>query len=74
MYGQMIQEYLLPEIGGNNTDNIFFQQDGATAHPAKATMEMLKSIFPYRLISCFGNVPWPPGSLDLSAPDFFLRG
>ena len=71
-YRQMIQEYLLPEIGDNNTGNIFFHQDGATAHTARATMEMLKAIFPNRLISRFGDVPWPPRSPDLSAPDFFL--
>ena len=68
-YRQMIQEYLLPEIG-----DIFFQQDGATAHTARATMEMLKAIFPNRLISRFGDVPWPPQSPDLSAPDFFSLG
>ena len=27
-----------------------------------------------RVISHFGDVPWPPCSLDLTAPDFFLWG
>ena len=49
----MIQEYLLPEIGDNNTENIFFQQVRATAHTARVTMEMLKAIFPNRLIFSF---------------------
>ena len=40
----MIQEYLLPEIG-DNTENMFFQQDGATAHTARATMAMLRQFF-----------------------------
>ena len=26
------------------------------------------------MISRFGDVPWPPSSLDLKAPDFFLWG
>ena len=45
-------------------------------HPYKIqiTQEMLKAIFPNRLISRFGDVPWPPRSPDLSAPDFFLWG
>ena len=73
-YRQMIQEYLLPEIRDNNTENTFFQQDGATAHTAAATMQMLKVIFPNRLISRFGDILWPPRSPDLSAPDFFLWG
>ena len=73
-YRQMIQEYLLPEIEDNKQRNIFFKQDGATAHTARATMEMLKAIFPIRLISRFGDMPWPPRSPDLSAPDFLLWG
>jgi hypothetical protein len=31
-------------------------------------------LFPQRLISRYGDVPWPPRSPDLSAPDFFLWG
>jgi hypothetical protein len=26
------------------------------------------------VISCFGDVPWPPRSPNLTAPDFFLWG
>ena len=37
-------------------------------------MQMLKAIFPNRLIYRFGDIPWPPRSPDLNAPDFFLRG
>ena len=63
----------LHEIGDNSTENIFFQQDGATAQ-ARATMEILKAMFLNRFISRFGDVPWQPRSPDLSAPDFFLWG
>ena len=31
-------------------------------------------MFPGRIISWFGDVPWPPGSPDLTAPDYFLWG
>ena len=37
-------------------------------------MQMLKVIFPSRLISRFGDIPWPPRFPDLNAPDFFLWG
>ena len=30
--------------------------------------------FPNRVISCFGDVPWPPTTPDLSPLDFFLWG
>ena len=45
-----------------------------TAHTAKETMQMLKAIFPNRLIYRFGDIPWLPRSPDLNAPDFFLWG
>ena len=45
-----------------------------TAHTAKETMQMLKAIFPNRLISRFGDIPWTPRSPDLYAPNFFLWG
>ncbi len=48
-----------------------FQQDGATAHTAQETITFLKDFFSNRLIS---RPLWPPHSLDLSPPDFFLWG
>jgi len=56
-----------------NTENIWFQQDGATAHTAMETMDMLRMNFP-RVISRFGDVPLPPRSPDLTPLDFFLFG
>jgi len=32
----------------------------------------LRRFFPQQVISRFGDVPWPPRSPDLTAPDFFL--
>ena len=51
-----------------------FQQDGATAHTARETLTLLKDCFPNRLISRFGDIPWPPRSPDLTPCDFFLWG
>ena len=55
-----------------NTENIWFQQDGATAHTAGKTMDMLRMNCPLRVISIFGDIPWPSRSPDLSPLDFFL--
>ena len=52
---------------------LWFQRDGATAHVAVISIAALHHLFPQRVISRFGYVPWPH-SLDLTAPDFFLRG
>jgi hypothetical protein len=37
-------------------------------------MNVLRNVFPGRLISRFGDVPWPPVSPDLSPCDLFLCG
>ncbi|GFV62755.1 DUF4817 domain-containing protein [Trichonephila clavipes] len=50
-----------------------FQQDGATCHTARATIDLLKDTFGDRLISRFGPVNWPPRSYDLTPLDYFLR-
>jgi len=53
---------------------LWFQQDGATAHTAVISIAVLRCLFPQRVISRFGDVPWPPRSPDLTAPDLFLWG
>ena len=70
-YIHTLNNFLRPELRRRpiNTRNVYFQQDGATAH---APMNVLRNMFPGRLISRFGNVPCPPRSSDLSSCDFFL--
>ncbi|GFX67478.1 DNA-directed RNA polymerase subunit [Trichonephila clavipes] len=53
---------------------LWFQQDGATYHTARATIDLLKDTFGDRLISRFGPVNWPPRSWDLTPLDYFLWG
>jgi hypothetical protein len=47
----------------------WLQQDGATSHTAKPTMEMLKQFFDDRIIS---KSLWPPRSSDVTPADYFL--
>ncbi|GFW28450.1 DUF4817 domain-containing protein [Trichonephila clavipes] len=58
----------------NNHDvqKLWFQQDGATCHTARATIDLLKDTFGDRLISHFGPVNWTPRSCDLTPLDYFL--
>ncbi|GFU27886.1 DUF4817 domain-containing protein [Trichonephila clavipes] len=51
---------------------LWFQQDGATRHIARATIDLLKDTLGDRLISRFGPVNWPPRSCDLTPLDYFL--
>ncbi|GFS71050.1 putative transposable element [Trichonephila clavipes] len=53
---------------------LWFQQDGATCHTVRATIDLLKDTFGDRLISRFGPVNWPPRSCDLTPLDYFLWG
>ncbi|GFY05660.1 DUF4817 domain-containing protein [Trichonephila clavipes] len=59
---------------GHNVTKLWFQQDGATCHTARATIDLLKDTFGDRLISRFGPVNWPPRSCDLTPLDYFLWG
>ncbi|GFW37875.1 RNase H domain-containing protein [Trichonephila clavipes] len=53
---------------------LWFQQDGATCHTARATIDLLKDTLGDRLISRFGPVNWPQRSCDLTPLDYFLWG
>jgi hypothetical protein len=70
----MIQDYFQPALEAMELEDTWFQQDGATAHTARVTMNCLKQMFPGRLISLRGDVTWPPRSPDLAPCDFFLWG
>lgn len=75
-YIEMINNFFIPElhVRGMNTRTVWFQQDGATAHTARASMDLVRALFNNHVISRFGDVPWPPRSPDLSTCDFFLWG
>jgi len=51
----MINEVLAPNLPPSH--NLWFQQDGATAHTAVISMSALRLLFPQRVISRFGDVP-----------------
>ena len=54
------------------TPDIWFQQDGTTAHTSVIARDWLKSRFGNKGISHLTDFPWPARSPDLSPLDFFL--
>ncbi|GFX40073.1 DUF4817 domain-containing protein [Trichonephila clavipes] len=72
--GGIIGPYFFKNDEGHNITELWFQQDGATCHTARATIDLLKDTFGDRLISRFGPVNWPPRSSDLTPLDYFLWG
>ncbi|GFX94298.1 transposable element Tc3 transposase [Trichonephila clavipes] len=73
-YRAMITNFFIPELKNHVLQELWFQQDGATYHTARATIYLLKDTFGDRLISRFGPVNWPPRSCDLTPLDYFLWG
>ncbi|GFT56127.1 DUF4817 domain-containing protein [Trichonephila clavipes] len=53
---------------------LWFQQDGATCHTARSTIDLLKDTFGDHLISRFGPANWPRRSCGLTPLDYFLWG
>ncbi|GFX68611.1 putative LOC100569746 [Trichonephila clavipes] len=70
----MITNFFIPELNNHDVQELWFQQDGATCHTARATIDLLKDTFGDCLISRFGLVNWPPRSCDLTPLDYFLWG
>ena len=73
-YRTMLTEFLWPELDNIDISEMWFQQDGATCHTSRATMELLEEKFGEWIISRNGFVNWPPRSCDLTPLDFFLWG
>ena len=75
-YTEMFCTFLEPELQrlGAETQTLWFQQDGATAHTARTVMRVLNKMFPAHVISQTGNLEWPARSPDLNAFNFFLWG
>ena len=71
-YRAMLSKFFFKQIEEEDLDNIWFQQDGATCHTAKAALNLLRPIFENRIISKRGDVNWLPRSCDLTQLDYFL--
>ncbi|GFV05436.1 putative DD41D transposase [Trichonephila clavipes] len=68
------QVYVETPLHPEKLTELWFQQDSATCHTSRATIDLLKKTFGDRLISRFGPVNWPPRSCDLTPVDYFLWG
>jgi hypothetical protein len=70
----MLKTYPRIELHPRQQDLLWFHQYGTAAHRAEISMQVLRIIFPGRLISRFGNITWPVRSPDYAALDYFLWG
>ncbi|GFV63053.1 putative DD41D transposase [Trichonephila clavipes] len=54
-YRAMITNFFIPELNNHDVQELWFQQDVAICHTARATIDLLKDTFGDRLISRFGT-------------------
>ncbi|GFW06024.1 putative LOC100569746 [Trichonephila clavipes] len=73
-YRALNTNFFIPELNNHDVQELWFQQDGATCHTARATIDLLKDTLGDRLILRFGPVNWLPRSYDLTPLDYFLWG
>ena len=73
-YRAMLEDYLRPELHELDINDMWFQQDGATSHTSRVTIDLLKGKFGERVISRNDPVERQPRSCDLTPLDFFLWG
>ena len=73
-YRAMWNEFLFTKIEEEDIGNIWFQQDGATCHTFEATLDVLRPVFEYRIISRRADVVCSPQSCNLTPLDYYLWG
>ncbi|GFV18511.1 DUF4817 domain-containing protein [Trichonephila clavipes] len=44
-YRAMVTNFFIPELNNHEVQELWFQQDGATCHTARATIDLLKDTF-----------------------------
>ena len=71
-YRAMLNEFLFTKIEEEDIGNIWFQQDGATCHTAKATLDILRPVFEDRIFSRKADIVWPPRSCYLTPLNYYL--
>jgi hypothetical protein len=69
----MLENFLRPKLDNlfdeHGAENVWFQQDGATAHTSHRSLGILREMFPGH-----GDIGWPSRSPDLTPCNFFLWG
>ncbi|GFW70838.1 integrase catalytic domain-containing protein [Trichonephila clavipes] len=52
-YRAMITNFFIPELNNHDVQELWFQQDGATCHTARATIDLLKDTFCFtKILKC----------------------
>ena len=78
MYRDILEFFFWPdivqELGEEVARRCWFMQDGAPAHTATASRELVQGMFPDHVVGRYLAIEWPPRSPDLTPCDYFLWG
>lgn len=69
-YREMVKQFVSPAL--QETLELWWQQDGATGHSTRETLQLLRDMLGERLIGRSTKFNWPASSHNLSAPGVFL--
>jgi len=73
-YVEMLQNFFTPQRAHFPVNENTFQQDGATSHTARMSMNAVNALFLNRVVSRNGDIPRTPRSPDLTPCYYFLCG
>ena len=72
---EMLQNFFTPQLSRFSVnENMLFQQDWATSHTARMLTNAVNALFPNRVVSRNGDIPWPSRSPDLTPLRLFSLG
>jgi len=74
-YVEMLQTFVAPALNSfPQLHEAWFQQVGETSHTARQSMAAVRELFGNRVISRFGDIPWPQDHRICPFVIFFLWG
>jgi hypothetical protein len=72
----MLDNFLQPKLDDlfdeHGAENMWFRQDGATAHISRQSLGIIREMLPGHVFCLRGDIGWPPQLPDLTPCDFFL--
>ena len=74
-YLEMLQNFFTPQLTHFSVnENTLFQQDGATSHTVRMSMNAVNVLFLNRVVSMNGDIPWPPAPPTYPLAIIFFGG
>ena len=74
----MLQNFLRPKLSKlfneRGAENVWFQQDGATAHTSRCSLGILREMFPVHVVSLRGDIGWSSKFPRFDTLHFFSLG